>query len=88
MTIPHETWTGRSANLDILRPFGCLTYTLIPQGQRQFKIQPPAEKGIFLGYENDFSTYRIFKPSEKRAIRSRDIKFVENAFPGLKSCSS
>lgn len=85
MTIPYETWTGRSVNLAALRPFGCLTYSLIPQGQRQFKIMPPAEKGILLGYENDFSTYRIYKISERRAVRARDIQFDEKTFPGLKS---
>ncbi|KAI9603500.1 hypothetical protein KEM48_001457 [Puccinia striiformis f. sp. tritici PST-130] len=37
-----------------------------------------------LGYENDFSSYRIYKPSLKKAFRIRNVKFDEAVFPGLK----
>jgi hypothetical protein len=84
MTIPYEVWTGRKANLDVLRPFGCLTYSLIPKERRTFKLFPTAEKGLFLGYENDFSSYRIYKLDERKVVRVRNITFDEAKFPGLK----
>ncbi|KAI7942739.1 hypothetical protein MJO28_012766 [Puccinia striiformis f. sp. tritici] len=37
-----------------------------------------------LGYENDFSSYRIYKPSSRKAFRIRNVKFDETIFPGLK----
>ncbi|PLW49320.1 hypothetical protein PCASD_02649 [Puccinia coronata f. sp. avenae] len=83
MKVPYETWTGRKANLEALRPFGCRTYSLIPKEKREFKLDPTAEKGIMVGYENDFSTYRVYKIEEKRIVRGRNIKFEEETFPGL-----
>ncbi|KAI7952253.1 hypothetical protein MJO29_007884 [Puccinia striiformis f. sp. tritici] len=51
---------------------------------RKFKLLPTAERGIMLGYENDFSSYRIYKPSSRKAFRIRNVKFDETIFPGLK----
>jgi hypothetical protein len=49
MKIPYKIWKGRDVNLEILRPFGCLGYTLIPKDMRTFKLFPTASKGIMLG---------------------------------------
>ncbi|PLW27599.1 hypothetical protein PCASD_21002 [Puccinia coronata f. sp. avenae] len=84
MKIPYTTWTGRDASLDILRPFGSLAYMLIPKEQRTFKLFPTAEKGIMLGYENNFLSYHIYNLDEKRVVRDRNVKFDEDVFPGLK----
>ncbi|KNZ58804.1 hypothetical protein VP01_185g6 [Puccinia sorghi] len=54
-----QVWTGRSVNLNVLRPFGCLTYSLIPKEKQVFKLHPTAEKGIMLGYDNDFSSSNL-----------------------------
>ncbi|KAI7951517.1 hypothetical protein MJO28_007201 [Puccinia striiformis f. sp. tritici] len=84
MKIPYEIWTGQSVNLDVLRPFGCGTFSLIPTEKRKFKLLPTAERGIMLGYENDFSSYRVYKPTDRKVYRIRNVKFDENIFPGLK----
>ncbi|KNZ44249.1 uncharacterized protein VP01_9369g1, partial [Puccinia sorghi] len=68
MMIPYETWTGCSANLEVLRPFGFLAYILIPKERRNFKLLPTAKRGVMLGYENNFS-YRIFKTDKRKVIR-------------------
>ncbi|PLW15082.1 hypothetical protein PCASD_21521 [Puccinia coronata f. sp. avenae] len=83
MRIPYNVWTGKSVSLDVLRPFGCRTYSLIPKEKREFKLNPTAEPGIMLGYENDFSTYRIYKLNKKIVVRTSDVKFDESVFPGL-----
>ncbi|POW21890.1 hypothetical protein PSHT_01837 [Puccinia striiformis] len=82
-TVPYTVWTGREANLEVLRPFGCSTYSLIPKEQRKFKLLPTGERGIMLGYENDFSSYRIYKPSSRKVFRIRNVRFDESTFPGL-----
>ncbi|PLW04645.1 hypothetical protein PCASD_26527, partial [Puccinia coronata f. sp. avenae] len=63
---------------------------LTPSSTRRMKIpykiwtDPTAEKGIMVGYENDFSTYRVYKTDEQRIVQSCNIKFDEDSFPGLK----
>ncbi|KNZ60301.1 uncharacterized protein VP01_1576g3 [Puccinia sorghi] len=84
MKVPYQVWTGRSIDLNVLRPFGCLTYSLIPKERREFKLDPTAEKGIMLGYENDFSTYRVLKLKDKKIVSVRNVKCEEFNFPGLK----
>jgi hypothetical protein len=84
MNIPYKIWKGSKANLDVLQPFGCLTYLLIPKEQRTFKLFPTAEKGLFLGYENNFSSYRVYKLEDRKVVRVCNITFDEFNFPGLK----
>ncbi|KAI9611010.1 hypothetical protein H4Q26_008857, partial [Puccinia striiformis f. sp. tritici PST-130] len=38
-----------------------------------------------LGYGNDFSLYRIYKPSSGKVFRICNVKFDESIFPGLKN---
>lgn len=85
MSIPYETWFHRKVNLHILRPFGCKALILIPKERREFKLDPTSEAAIFIGYENDFSTYKVYKTESKKMIRARNIKFEESVFPGLKN---
>jgi len=59
--IPYDMFFKRSVNLEKLRSFGCLCYVLIPDALRKSKMTTPTEKGIFLGYANDFSSYRVLK---------------------------
>lgn len=84
MKIPYEMWTGRTFNFELPCPFGCLSYFLIPKELHQFKLNPTAERGIMLGYENDLLLYRIFKLEDKKIMHVRNIKFEEFNFPGLK----
>ena len=55
MKTPKEVWSGNPSNLDILRVFGCLTYTHI----RQDKIGPRALRCMFLGYYEGVKDYRL-----------------------------
>ncbi|KNZ50716.1 DEHA2G11539p protein [Puccinia sorghi] len=82
-SIPYNTWTGRSVNWDILRTFGFLTYPLIPNEIRNFKLNRTAERGKILGYKNKFSSYCILNLEARKVVRIRDVKFEEFTFPGL-----
>ncbi|KAI7941411.1 hypothetical protein MJO29_013485 [Puccinia striiformis f. sp. tritici] len=60
-----------------------MAYVLIPEVHRKSKLHAPSEKGIFLGYANDFSTYRILKIETKTVCHCRDVNFDESMFPSL-----
>ncbi|KNZ48734.1 putative transposable element (T26F17.17) [Puccinia sorghi] len=84
MESPYFRWHGRAPNLESLRPFGSLIHSYIPKQRRLFKLNPTADSGIFLGYSNDFSTYKVYIPSLKRSVWTRNITCNEDVYPGLK----
>jgi hypothetical protein len=50
---------------------------------RTNKLQPRCERGIFLGYTNDFSTYRVLKINSKIICKSCNVTFNKDIFPSL-----
>ena len=71
---PIEVWSGKPADYSKLRVFRCPTYYHVSEG----KLDPRAKKGIFLGYGDGVKGYRIWSPSERRVILSRDVTFDED----------
>ncbi|GJR59569.1 retrotransposon protein, putative, ty1-copia subclass [Tanacetum coccineum] len=63
-----------------LRVFGCPAYYHVSDG----KLNPRANKGIFMGYGDRVKGYRIWSPSERRVILSRDVTFDEDHLFRLK----
>ncbi|GJW20938.1 retrovirus-related pol polyprotein from transposon TNT 1-94 [Tanacetum coccineum] len=63
-----------------LRVFGCPAYYHVSDG----KLNPRANKGIFMGYGDGVKGYRIWSPSERRVILSRDVTFDEDNLFRLK----
>ncbi|KAI7958937.1 hypothetical protein MJO28_002728 [Puccinia striiformis f. sp. tritici] len=82
-SIPYDTFFGRSVDISKLRPFGCLAYLLIPEAVRTKKLDARSEKCIFVGYANNFSTYRFVKIESKSLCTSRNVTFDETIFPSL-----
>ncbi|KAJ4704584.1 Retrovirus-related Pol polyprotein from transposon TNT 1-94 [Melia azedarach] len=78
-----EVWSGKPADYSNLRAFGCTVYYHVNEG----KLEPRAKKGVFVGYGDGVKGYRIWSPSEKRVILSRNIVFDENSMfnPTVKS---
>eukprot|EP00253_Pinus_taeda_P003752 PITA_03752 len=60
---PEEAFTGEKLHVGHLHIFGCLTYSYIPKEQRT-KLEPVAEKCIFMGHSETSKAYRIFIPSK------------------------
>ncbi|KAK3010795.1 hypothetical protein RJ639_011899 [Escallonia herrerae] len=58
---PKEVWSGKHANYENLRIFGCLAYAHVNDG----KLEPRAKKCIFLGYANKVKGYRLWCPDSK-----------------------
>jgi transposase InsO family protein len=73
---PDEAFTGQKPQVGHLRIFGCVTHSFIPKELRK-KMEPTAEKGIFVGYSEISKAYRIYIPALKRVVVRRDVKFEE-----------
>ena len=83
---PFEFWHGRKPDLSNLRVFGCIAYDHVPDEKRR-KLQPKAEKCIFVGYPDDTKGYKLYNLESKKFIRSRDVVFREEEFHEFSSKS-
>jgi hypothetical protein len=59
------------------RIFGCPVYTHVPIEKRT-KLEPSNGKGLFVGYSETSTAYRIYIPEHKKTILSRDVKFKDD----------
>jgi hypothetical protein len=73
---PEEAFTGRRPDVEHIRIFGCLTYSHVPSEKRT-KLDPTAQQGILVGYSEVSKAYRIYIPSLRRVVVSRDVRFEE-----------
>ena len=60
----------------IFRIFGSLTYSHVPSEKRT-KLEPTAEKGIFVGYDETVKAFHIYLPSQRKVVVRTDVKFEE-----------
>jgi hypothetical protein len=65
--------------------FGCIAYVHVPNEKRS-KLDPKAEKCIFIGYSLKQRGYRCFNPSTQKLQVSKDVVFDEMVswYPPLK----
>jgi hypothetical protein len=56
--------------------FGCIAYVHVLDEKRS-KLDPKAEKCIFIGYSLEQKKYRCFNPSTQKLYMSRDVVFDE-----------
>ncbi|GKU96896.1 hypothetical protein SLEP1_g10077 [Rubroshorea leprosula] len=73
---PEEAWSGRKPTVDHLRIFGCVTYAHVPDQKRK-KLDNKGEKCIFLSVGNQSKAYKLYNPSTKKTVISRDVVFDE-----------
>lgn len=75
---PEEKWTNKKVCLSHLRIFGCIAYA---HKHIRTKLDPKAEKFIFVGYCEETKGYRLIKADNPReCIKARDVTFFENIF--------
>ena len=77
--IPEEVWTGQSCDYSHLRIFGCDAYSLIPKNQRS-KLDPKSKCIVFVGYDYVVKGYRLWDPTLRKIVISRDVTFDESSF--------
>jgi len=65
--------------------FGCIAYVHVLDEKRS-KLDPKAEKCIFIGYSLEQKGYKCFNPSTRKLQVSRDVVFDEMVswYPPLK----
>ncbi|CAB0040793.1 unnamed protein product [Trichogramma brassicae] len=76
---PFEAWWRKKPDLSHMKVFGTLAYAHIPKQFRK-KFDGASEKTWLVGYEGDSSNYRLYKPSSRRVIVSRNVTFDERIF--------
>ena len=75
--IPYERWTGKSVDFNDMKIFGCQVYAHIPKVKRR-KLDPKAEKLVFVGYSESSKGYRLLNVSNDKITLSRDIVVVKS----------
>ena len=64
--------------------FGLTTYALVDDG----KLQPRANKYLFLGYPTGVKGYKLWCPNLRKRIINRDVTFKENELLGFEEKTS
>ena len=72
----EERFTGIKSDVSHLKVFGCIAYVHIPDELRT-KLDPKAEKCIFIGYSLEQKGYRCYNPITRKIRVSRDVVFDE-----------
>ena len=74
---PEEVFTGSRPEVSHIRIFGSVCYCHVHAGNRK-KLDPYGEKGLLDGYNKILKAYRVYIPTRKRIIVSRDVQFDED----------
>jgi hypothetical protein len=72
----EKAFTRKKPNISHLRIFGCVAYYHIP-AEKRTKLDPTAEKGILVGYNETSKPYKIYIPTIRKIVLCRDVKFEE-----------
>jgi len=68
-----EVWSNKPVEYSMLKVFGCSIYYYISEG----KLKPKAKKEFIMGYGDGVKGFRVWSPSKRKAILSRDVVFDE-----------
>lgn len=71
----EEAWSGRKPAVHYFRVFGCIAYAHIADHKRK-KLDSKGEKCIFLGVSDASKAYKLYNPSTKKIVISRDVVFL------------
>jgi hypothetical protein len=83
---PFAKLFGKTPDLSHLRIFGSVAYPHIPKEKRTTKLEPRAAVGRLVGYT--LHAYKIYVPSKRTVLESRDCRFDEANVTGIKSAPS
>lgn len=64
---PKEAFSGKKPDVGHFRIFGCLTYSYVPK-ENGTKLEPTADKGIFVGYSETSKAYQIYIPAQRKVV--------------------
>ena len=72
----EEAFTGVRPDVGHFRMFRCLTFSHVPSKKRT-KLEPTADKGIFVGYNETSKAYWIYILAQRKIVVWRDARFEE-----------
>lgn len=67
-----------------VHPFGCSVYFLNTE-PGMTKLSPRSEQGLMLGHLSGNDGWWVWDLKRRRAVKSRDVMFFDDKFPGFKS---
>ena len=76
-TTPYELWFGNKPKLSFLKVWGCDAYVKKLQPD---KLEPKAEKCIFIGYPKETIGYTFYHRSEGKVFVAKNGSFLEKEF--------
>ncbi|KAI0993828.1 Retrovirus-related Pol polyprotein from transposon TNT 1-94, partial [Podosphaera aphanis] len=81
---PYEVMNGIVPKISHLKVWGCICFVLIDtHDPRRFKLSPTSAKGIFIGYCESSTQYRVYVPSKNgrdKIVVSANVHFLEDSF--------
>jgi hypothetical protein len=72
----EEKFIGKKPDVSHLKVFGCIVYVHVPD-KKISKLDPKAEKCIFIRYSLKQKRYRCFNPSTRKLQVNKDVVFDE-----------
>ena len=74
---PFELYFGNKPDLAPLRVFGCKALVYVPPKQRASKLDARSIEGFHIGFAEEKRAYRVYIPSRRKVVESRDVQFDE-----------
>ena len=74
---PEEVFTGTRPDVSHIRIFDSVCYCHLHANNRK-KLDASGEKGLLVGYSKISKAYRVYIPTHKRIIVSRDVQLDED----------
>jgi hypothetical protein len=75
-TTPHEVWPGKNPSVSHIKVFGCDAFMHVPKEKRS-KMDKKLVKCIFIGHKEGMKGYKLWDPTSRRKMYSRDAVFRE-----------
>jgi hypothetical protein len=73
---PYEALYKKKPNVEHLETFGCLGHVK-KVGAHLAKLADKSSLMVFIGYEQNSKAYKMFDPSSRNLVVSRDVVFEE-----------
>lgn len=77
---PYEAMYKRKPSLQHFSVFGCDAYYHVPREDRSITMQAKMEPCIYLGYEYNHNSSRIYRLRQRDIIATRDVKLRTDSF--------
>ena len=78
---PYELYRGKKPNVEYFRVFSCRCFILNNSKDHLRKFDSKADEGIFLGYDSNSASYRIFNKKTLIVESSVHVTFDESNLP-------